>query len=110
MSEHFVCKTNAIECGSVAPFALEDANELPVNIAVIHTDADQWFAVIDRCSHGRFKLSEGEVDGDCIECTRHGSAFDLHTGEPLNPPASSPIQTFPVRVDGDSVYVTLASN
>ncbi|MBM7825336.1 3-phenylpropionate/trans-cinnamate dioxygenase ferredoxin subunit [Arcanobacterium pluranimalium] len=110
MTEHLVCETAAVAPGDVAPFTVTKADGETVNIAVVHTENDRWFAVIDRCSHGRFKLSEGDVDGNCIECTRHGSAFDLETGNPLNPPASIPIQTFPVRLAGDAVYVSIASN
>ena len=47
-------------------------------------------------------LAEGELDQDrCrVECPRHGSWFDLHSGEPLNLPAYVAIDTFPVRVEG----------
>ena len=59
-------------------------------------------AVEDRCSHDNGSLADGELDQErCrVECPRHGSWFDLHTGKPLNLPAYVPIDTFPVRVEG----------
>jgi len=65
------------------------------------------FAVRDQCTHADVPLSEGEIDGCAIECWLHGSRFDLRTGAVLNPPASAPVTTFPVRVEADSVLVAL---
>ena len=38
-----------------------------------------------------------------MECPRHGSLFDLHTGKPMTLPAYVPIETFPVRVEDDMI-------
>jgi 3-phenylpropionate/trans-cinnamate dioxygenase ferredoxin subunit len=58
------------------------------------------YAIEDRCSHDDGELVEGELDADecTIECPRHGSRFDLRTGNPVNLPAYVPIDTFPVTV------------
>jgi len=78
-----------------------------VPIAVVHTEG-QWFAVSDICSHADVSLSEGDVDGCTLECWLHGSRFDLRTGRPSGPPATTPIPTYPVSVEGDTVFVTVA--
>jgi 3-phenylpropionate/trans-cinnamate dioxygenase ferredoxin subunit len=59
-------------------------------------------AIEDRCSHDNGSLADGELDQDgCrVECPRHGSWFDLRTGEPQNLPAYVSVDTFPVRVEG----------
>jgi len=69
----------------------------------------EWFALGDRCSHADISLSEGEVliEECALECWKHGSSFDLHTGEPLSLPATRPVPVYPVRVESDSVYVEL---
>ena len=58
-------------------------------------------AIEDRCSHDNGPLAEGEFDeAACrVECPRHGSWFDLRTGEPQNLPAYVSVDTFPVRVE-----------
>ena len=66
------------------------------------------FAIGDICSHGQVSLSEGEVDGCEIECWLHGSRFDLRTGRPSGPPATTPVPIYPVSVEGDTVFVTVA--
>ena len=76
-------------------------------VAVVHAQG-QWFAVSDVCSHADVSLSEGEVDGCTLECWLHGSRFDLRTGAPSGPPATTPIEVFPVSVEGDTVFVTVA--
>jgi 3-phenylpropionate/trans-cinnamate dioxygenase ferredoxin component len=75
-------------------------------IAVVRCGGDVY-AVGDICSHQRISLSEGEVmcDTKQIECWKHGSAFDLVTGEPHALPATKPVPVFPVTVEGDDVYV-----
>lgn len=102
-----VCAKSEVDKGTVVPFVISDSAGQELRLAVIRSVKDAWFAVDDRCSHGRFKLSEGYVEDEGIECTRHGAIFDLSTGEPLTPPATEPIKTYPVRVDGQSVYVTI---
>ena len=76
-------------------------------IAVVHTEGE-WFAVSDICSHADVSLAEGDVDGCTLECWLHGSRFDLRTGRPSGPPATTPVPIYPVSVEGDTVFVTVA--
>lgn len=69
-------------------------------IALVLTEG-QVFAVGDTCSHAQVSLSEGEVDDCALECWLHGARFDLRTGEPVGPPATSPIPTYDVRIEGE---------
>lgn len=68
---------------------------------------DEVFAVDDVCSHSDASLSEGEVTDFKIECWLHGAEFDLRTGEALTLPATQPIETYPVTIDGNSVTVQI---
>lgn len=65
-------------------------------------------AVHDVCSHQYWSLSDGLVYGGGIECSLHGSTFDLATGSPDTLPATTPIPTFAVAVTGDEVHVDVA--
>lgn len=64
------------------------------------------FAVQDTCTHSEASLSEGEVNGMKIECWLHGAEFDLRTGEALTPPATSPLTTYKVSLNGNQVVIT----
>jgi 3-phenylpropionate/trans-cinnamate dioxygenase ferredoxin subunit len=43
-----------------------------------------------------------------VTCPRHGSNFDLRTGEALTLPAYLPVETFPVHVEDGIVKVKVA--
>lgn len=68
---------------------------------------DDVYAIGDRCSHAEASLSEGEVFDKTVECPRHGSEFDLETGEPGALPATKPVPTYEVSVEDGTVFLTL---
>jgi 3-phenylpropionate/trans-cinnamate dioxygenase ferredoxin subunit len=63
------------------------------------------YALLDRCSHQDFPLSDGELDGDRLECIYHGAAFEVSTGRAMQLPAIRPVKTFPVEVREGEVFV-----
>ena len=67
------------------------------------------FAVSDICSHADVSLSEGDVEDGTVECWLHGSRFDLRTGAPTGLPATKPVATYPVVIEGDDVLIKLES-
>jgi 3-phenylpropionate/trans-cinnamate dioxygenase ferredoxin subunit len=62
-------------------------------------------AVHDVCTHALESLSGGWVEGDTIECPRHGAQFSLETGEVLSPPATRPLPTFRVEVEDGRILL-----
>lgn len=68
---------------------------------------DDVYAIGDVCSHAEASLAEGEVFGTDVECPRHGSEFDLKTGEPLSLPATVPVPTYQVTVEDEVVFLHL---
>ena len=64
-------------------------------------------AIGDVCSHAEAFLHEGDIDveDETIECPRHGSVFDLNTGQPKSLPATLPVPSFGVDTDGDDVLI-----
>jgi len=77
-----------------------------VPVAIVRAEGDVY-AIYDVCSHEEVPLSEGEVYDHTVECWLHGSCFDLRSGKPTGPPATQPVPTYPVKIDGDDVYVSL---
>jgi nitrite reductase/ring-hydroxylating ferredoxin subunit len=62
--------------------------------------------VIDAlCTHLEGPLSQGAVDGDVIACPWHGARFDLATGAPVHRPATRPLATYEVQIDGDEIRI-----
>ncbi len=67
------------------------------------------YAVEDVCTHDGGPLDQGELQDCRIMCPRHGATFDVTTGAALTPPAVVPLATYPVRVEGDDVFVDPSS-
>lgn len=65
------------------------------------------YAVDNLCSHAAEKLCNGKLKAGKIFCPLHGAAFDIKTGEALSRPASVPIETFDVSVEGDQVLLRI---
>jgi 3-phenylpropionate/trans-cinnamate dioxygenase ferredoxin subunit len=75
-------------------------------VALVRTGGEV-FALHDECSHEAVPLSDGEVYDHTLECWLHGSCFNVRTGEPTGPPATAPVTTYPVKIDGSDIYVAL---
>ena len=67
--------------------------------------AGTLYAISDVCSHRQESLSEGELEGEMVMCPRHGSMFNVRTGEVSGPPADAPVETFEVRVEGNDIQI-----
>ncbi len=68
---------------------------------------DEVFAMDDTCTHSEASLSEGDVTDFKIECWLHGAEFDLRTGEAITLPANIALETYPVRIEANSVTVEI---
>jgi len=99
-----VCPTSELQPGERKAVTWEDLEILVVNCE------GQLYAIEDRCSHDDGDLAEGELYPDrcAIECPRHGALFDLKTGKPLTLPAYQAVETFPVKVDGDTITLEVS--
>ncbi|HVX20097.1 MAG TPA: non-heme iron oxygenase ferredoxin subunit [Acidimicrobiales bacterium] len=98
-----LCHRDDLEPGQARRFDVADHRIALVRIG------DDFYAIGDRCSHEDFSLADGDVWVDeCeLECARHGSTFDLRTGEPRSLPATKPVPVYQVDVSGDDVAVVL---
>jgi 3-phenylpropionate/trans-cinnamate dioxygenase ferredoxin component len=98
-----LCRRDELSSGSARRFDVGDHH-----IALVRVE-DAFYAIGDVCSHEDYSLSEGEVLVEAceIECWKHGSMFDLQTGEPRSLPATKPVPVYVVRIEGDDVLVEL---
>ena len=65
----------------------------------------QYYAIEDVCTHDGGPVAEGALEGDVIECPRHGARFNVKTGAALSLPAVSPVPVYRVRIEGDDIQV-----
>lgn len=96
-----LCRRDDLSSGEARRFDVEDLRVALVRIG------DDFYAIGDRCSHEDYSLAEGEVwPEECeLECAKHGSTFDLRTGQPCSLPATKPVPVYDVVVEGDDVLL-----
>jgi 3-phenylpropionate/trans-cinnamate dioxygenase ferredoxin subunit len=97
------CATSDLEPGTAIAVSVDG-----VDVAVVR-DGEDFYANYDECSPAAIALSEGDVEGDQIECWLHGSRFDLRSGKPTSLPATEPVAIYPVKVEGADVLVDVQS-
>ncbi len=66
-----------------------------------------FYATDNKCTHVGGPLGEGRLEGNVVICPWHGSRFNVTTGQVVGPPARQPVSTYPVRIQGEAVYVEL---
>ncbi len=85
----------------------ESAGTVDAPLAVYHVGS-RFHACADRCPHAGATLSEGELERGIVTCPRHGSQFDVSTGERVRGPADTDIATYPTVEDGGQLYLLAA--
>lgn len=75
-------------------------------VAIFNLEGE-YYAVQDVCTHDGGPLAEGDVFGEEIECPRHGARFNVKTGDVTRMPACEPVETYPVKVEGEDILVDL---
>jgi nitrite reductase/ring-hydroxylating ferredoxin subunit len=96
-----VAKASGVPAGVVLGYEVDGRKVAVVNLG------GKFFAFDNHCSHRGAELSKGLLEGNVVVCPLHGSQFDVATGQKIYGPASGPIKTFPVKVEGDDILVDL---
>ena len=78
------------------------------DIALFSVDGEV-FAINNLCTHGNAKLCEGFVEGHNVECPFHQAMFNLRDGSVSCGPATEPVKTWPVKMEGGRVFLDLTA-
>ncbi len=100
---HAVCAAEEI--------GIDDARRFEVGgkvIAVFHIEGG-FFATDGLCTHEQANLADGLISGDTVECPKHLSRFHIPTGKAMRIPARKDLATHPVKIEGGTVHIGLAS-
>jgi len=90
--------------GDVPPGSVIKVEAAGKPIALFNVDGS-YYATDEICTHAHASLSEGFVMDDTIECPLHGASFSIRTGEALSAPATEPLATYSVRVEGGDILI-----
>ena len=96
-----IAKTVAIPDGEIRSFVAGDKK-----VAVAHIGLE-FFAIDDACTHAQCSLGEGALMNHEVECHCHGARFDIATGAVRFLPATVPVNTYPLKVEGEEILVEI---
>jgi nitrite reductase/ring-hydroxylating ferredoxin subunit len=94
-----VCSTADVPVNSVK--AVEVGND----VLAVYNIEGAFYVTDDACTHGAASLADGFLDGDVIECSLHGGAFHVPTGDVVAQPCSIPLRTYKVLIRDDEVLI-----
>jgi 3-phenylpropionate/trans-cinnamate dioxygenase ferredoxin subunit len=75
--------------------------------AIYRSPNDEFFCTDGLCTHEQVHLEDGLVMDYVIECPKHNGQFDYRTGEAKRAPVCANLGTYPVKVEGDRVFVEI---
>lgn len=96
-----------LAAGDVEPGTVRVVQVDGRSLCVGLTEDGEWGAIDNVCTHDGGVLGEGELEGEAVECPRHGGRFDLFSGRVLALPPVRPVSAYEVRVEDGQVVVDL---
>jgi 3-phenylpropionate/trans-cinnamate dioxygenase ferredoxin subunit len=104
-----VAKVNDIPVGAMKSFTIEGKQVLVANVG------GKFYALNGKCTHMGGDLSRGKLEGNIVTCPRHGSKFDVISGECISGPKMGIIRikvkdenTYEVQIEGNAIKVKLS--
>jgi nitrite reductase/ring-hydroxylating ferredoxin subunit len=91
----------AVSDGGLKAFEVEG-----VKIAVANAGGTMY-AFGNTCTHRQCPLAKGELENTTVTCPCHGSQFDVTTGAVLRGPAEDPVESYPIRVEDDTIQIQI---
>lgn len=100
-------RANAFLLRELPPGGMK-ALSLNGQVVTVYNVDGAFYATQDECTHAGGPLSEGELSGQVVTCPWHRSCFDVTDGAVVCKPATEPLQTFRVRIEGEIGWVETA--
>jgi nitrite reductase/ring-hydroxylating ferredoxin subunit len=79
-----------------------NVNGKPVLLANI---GGEYYAIGNKCTHMGCTLTDGELKEEVIQCSCHGSRFNVKTGKVISGPAALPEPTFEVKAEDGKILI-----
>jgi len=96
-----VCEITDVPPGTMHPVDVGENKLMIVNVD------GSLYALNRICTHETADLATGFLLGSVVTCPLHLSRFNVKTGEVENLPATVPLATYCLKIEGTSVYVRL---
>ncbi len=98
----YIGETEDIDIGSVENFEYEE-----IDYAIFHLESG-FFATQGQCTcEDEAYISEGNVEGEEVECASCGKIYSIVSGDPLNDEETNSLKIYDVSEEDDSLYLNL---
>lgn len=89
------------------PFAELPGEKEPVQVLISNPAGGKLYATSAKCTHYGAPLTGGVLTkSGRITCPWHGACFRVQTGDIEDAPALNPLQSLPLTIEGEDVFVT----
>ncbi len=75
--------------------------------AIYRSPEDTYHATDGLCTHEKIHLADGLVMDHVVECPKHNGRFNYKSGEALGAPVCVDLRTYPVKIEGGTVFIGL---
>jgi 3-phenylpropionate/trans-cinnamate dioxygenase ferredoxin subunit len=103
-----VGKTSEITEGTMKAYIVNGNDILIANYG------GEYYAIGGKCTHMNGDLSKGKLDGKIVTCPKHGSKFDITTGESILGPKIGFLKlktknepSYKVKIEGDTISINI---
>jgi 3-phenylpropionate/trans-cinnamate dioxygenase ferredoxin subunit len=96
-----VAKTDDIPAGQMKGVNKNGKDILLTNIG------GKYYAIGGKCTHVGGDLSKGKLNGNIVTCPRHGSKFDVTTGQQIGGPAKQNEPAYAVKTEGNIIKIDI---
>ena len=96
-----VLQENDLGLNEIKGVQAEGKNVLVANIS------GKYFAIGNVCTHMGCRLSNGKLTGENIECSCHGSTYNVKSGSIVKGPAKVPEPAYQVKVEMGQILVNV---
>jgi len=101
MKDHKLIKTGDLKDGEMKAVDVADTKILLCKVT------GKFYAVGAVCPHYGAPLDTGLLTGTRVTCPWHHAAFDVTSGDLLEPPARDGLPRYDTRIEGDDVIVSV---
>ena len=101
-----MAQVKVAEISQVPPGTGKAVQAGPKQVAIFNVGGT-FYALDSLCTHRHGPLAEGTLEGTIVTCPWHGSKFDVTSGQVVKGPASRPVSTYSVRVEGTEVLLEI---
>ena len=97
-----VASTKTLGAGPMMGTEVDDKSLLVANVG------GKFYAIGNDCTHRGCRLSGGKLkENGIVECPRHGSNFDVRTGNVVKGPAMNPEPVLEVKLDNEQIMINV---